>query len=87
MFSVHVTTLSKSPEVVNHMLNISQLFYQLLTSDTVSQEHLSQILAIYRNADMLPFYKSSGFRSGLKQNFTTVLLQVRLMACFENSAY
>lgn len=57
-------------------MTLSQFFYQLLGSETTPQEQLMDILSIYRNTDMLPFYKSTPFKSQMRQGLTVLLLQV-----------
>lgn len=62
--------------MMNYVVSISGLFYQLLASDTTPLEQLSQILEIYRNSDMLPFYKTDVFKSNIRHSLSLVLLQV-----------
>lgn len=83
MFSVHISLLSKSPEMMNYVMSLSGLFYELLASDITPLEQLSQILEIYRNSDMLPFYKTDLFKSNIRHSLSVVLLQVYLERTYD----
>lgn len=59
------------------MFALSQFLYQLIASDTVTQELLAAVLQIYRNTEMLVFYKTDSFKTKMRQMMSIVLLQVR----------
>ena len=59
------------------MFALSQFLYQLIASDTVTQELLAAVLQIYRNTEMLVFYKTVSFKTKMRQMMSIVLLQVR----------
>lgn len=61
---------------MKYIIHLSQLFYQLLVNDNTPQEQLSQILSIFRNTDMLAFYKTNAFKNEMQQGLSIVLLQV-----------
>ena len=59
------------------MFALSQFLYQLIASDAVTQEPLAAVLQIYRNTEMLVFYKTDSFKTKMRQMMSIVLLQVR----------
>ena len=59
------------------MFALSQFLYQLIASDAVTQELLAAVLQIYRNTEMLVFYKTDSFKTKMRQMMSIVLLQVR----------
>ena len=59
------------------MFALSQFLYQLIVSDAVTQELLAAVLQIYRNTEMLVFYKTDSFKTKMRQMMSIVLLQVR----------
>ncbi|KAK8802514.1 hypothetical protein WA171_006193 [Blastocystis sp. BT1] len=75
LFSMHSVSLTTTPEIMNYILTLSQFLYQLLASESVSQELLSAVLDIYKNTGMLPIYKAPAFRANLRQSLSLVLLQ------------
>ena len=75
---MHSVSLTTTPEIMNYILTLSQFLYQLLASESVSQELLSAVLDIYQNTGMLPIYKAPAFRANLRQSLSLVLLQVTL---------
>lgn len=63
--------------VLEYVFALSQFLYQLIASDTVTQELLAAVLQIYRNTEMLVFYKTDSFKTKMRQMMSIVLLQVR----------
>ena len=63
--------------VLEYVFALSQFLYQLITSDAVTQELLAAVLQIYRNTEMLVFYKTDSFKTKMRQMMSIVLLQVR----------
>ena len=63
--------------VLEYVFALSQFLYQLIASDTVTQELLAAVLQIYRNTEMLVFYKTDSFKTKMRQKMSIVLLQVR----------
>ena len=61
---------------MDYVLTLSQFLYQLIASDTVTQELLSAILEMYRNSEMLVFYKTDAFKANMRQMMSVLLLQV-----------
>lgn len=75
---MHSVSLTATPEIMDYILTLSQFLYQLLASESVSQELLSVVLDIYKNTGMLPVYKSPAFKANLRQSLSLILLQVAL---------
>lgn len=73
---MHITSLSKTPIVMDYVLTLSQFLYQLIASEAVTQELLSAILEMYRNSEMLVFYKTDAFKANMRQMMSVLLLQV-----------
>ena len=73
---MHITSLSKTPIVMDYVLTLSQFLYQLIASEAVTQELLSSILEKYRNSEMLVFYKTDAFKANMRQMMSVLLLQV-----------
>ena len=73
---MHITSLSKTPIVMDYVLTLSQFLYQLIASEVVTQELLSSILEMYRNSEMLVFYKTDAFKANMRQMMSVLLLQV-----------
>mgnify|MGYP004645971127 FL=1 len=63
--------------VLEYVFALSQFLYQLIASDAVTQELLAAVLQIYRNTEMLVFYKTDSFKTKMRQMMSFVLLQVR----------
>ena len=63
--------------VLEYVFALSQFLYQLIASDAVTQELLAAVLQIYRNTEMLVFYKTDSFKTKMRQMMSIVLLQVR----------
>ena len=63
--------------VLEYVFALSQFLYQLIASDAVTQELLAAVLQIYRNTEMLVFYKTDSFKKKMRQMMSIVLLQVR----------
>lgn len=63
--------------VLEYVFALSQFLYQLIASDAVTQELLAAVLQIYRNTEMLVFYKTASFKTKMRQMMSIVLLQVR----------
>ena len=63
--------------VLEYVFALSQFLYQLIASDAVTQELLAAVLQIYRNTEMLVFYKTDSFKTNMRQMMSIVLLQVR----------
>lgn len=61
---------------MDYVLTLSQFLYQLIASDAVTQELLSAILEMYRNSEMLVFYKTDAFKANMRQMMSVLLLQV-----------
>ena len=80
---MHAVSLTATPEILNYILSLSQFLYQLLASDSVSQELLASVLDIYRNTGMLSVYKTPVFRANLRQALSLVLLHVVLSVLYD----
>lgn len=76
---MHITSLSKTPIVMDYVLTLSQFLYQLIASEAVTQELLSAILEMYRNSEMLVFYKTDAFKANMRQMMSVLLLQVAVV--------
>ena len=76
---MHITSLSKTPIVMDYVLTLSQFLYQLIASEVVTQELLSSILEMYRNSEMLVFYKTDAFKANMRQMMSVLLLQVAVV--------
>lgn len=63
--------------VLEYVFALSQFLYQLIASDAVTQELLAAVLQIYRNTEMLVFYKTDSFKMKMRQMMSIVLLQVQ----------
>ena len=63
--------------VLEYVFALSQFLYQLIASDAVTQELLAAVLQIYRNTEILVFYKTDSFKTKMRQMMSIVLLQVR----------
>lgn len=63
--------------VLEYVFALSQFLYQLIASDAVTQELLAAVLQIYRNTEMLVFYKTDSFKTKMRQMMSIVLLQVQ----------
>ena len=74
-----ITSLSKTPIVMDYVLTLSQFLYQLIASEVVTQELLSSILEMYRNSEMLVFYKTDAFKANMRQMMSVLLLQVAVV--------
>ena len=61
---------------MDYVLTLSQFLYQLIVSEAVTQELLSAILEMYRNSEMLVFYKTDAFKANMRQMMSVLLLQV-----------
>lgn len=61
---------------MDYVLTLSQFLYQLIASEAVTQELLSSILEMYRNSEMLVFYKTDAFKANMRQMMSVLLLQV-----------
>ena len=61
---------------MDYVLTLSQFLYQLIASEAVTQELLSAILEMYRNSEMLVFYKTDAFKANMRQMMSVLLLQV-----------
>ena len=61
---------------MDYVLTLSQFLYQLIASEAVTQELLSAILEMYRNSEMLVFYKTDAFKANMRQMRSVLLLQV-----------
>lgn len=63
---------------MNYILTLSQFLYQLLASESVSQELLSGVLDIYKNTGSFQSTKAPPSEANLRQSLSLVLLQVTL---------
>ena len=64
---------------MDYVLTLSQFLYQLIASEVVTQELLSSILEMYRNSEMLVFYKTDAFKANMRQMMSVLLLQVAVV--------
>lgn len=64
---------------MDYVLTLSQFLYQLIASEAVTQELLSAILEMYRNSEMLVFYKTDAFKANMRQMMSVLLLQVAVV--------